>query len=288
MLEYKMKKILLLLFIFLCNNAFSFDYSSYCSTNTAKKTALGSLNSTLGVNFLSRNIIEKEIEHLIKKETDSKFKVKINSFYGTNILNGEFKNLSASAKNYQYKGLFGSNFEAQTVCDYNKITYKDKVLNFDEPLVLKYSTEITQSDLDKTLATSGYQKLLDDMNEDKVISSLFKIQNAKVLIKNNRLVFKYEVTPTFNLFNLIKKPIDIIFGANLCVEEGKVQLCDVDFNSIKTSYQTFLPVINALNPLSYKLKVDKNNKGELKVENVKIDEGKIKIDGFIFIPKSAA
>lgn len=283
-----MKKIFFLLAILIFNQALAFDYSSYCATQAPEKTFLGSFNSTLGINFLSRNIIEKELEHLIKKEINSGAKVKINSFYGTNILNGEFKSVNVSAKSYEYKGLFGSNLKVNSICKYNKINYKDKTLTFDTPVVLKYSTDITQDDLDKIIASSGYKKMLDKMNEDKVVSSLLKIQNSKVIIRNNRLVFKYEVLPNFSMFGLIKKPIDIIFGANLCVEDGQVQLCDVDFNSIKTSYQTFLPLINALNPLSYKLKVDKNNKGKLHVESIKITEGKIKIDGFIVIPKSAA
>lgn len=283
-----MKKILLLFLILAFNASYGFDYSSYCSNKTPEKTAVGNLNSVLGVNSLSRNIIEKEIEHLLKKETNSKFKVKINSFYGTNIFNGEFKSAKVTAKNYEYKGLFASNLEVDSICSYNKIDYKNKTLTFETPVVLKYSTEITQQDLDKIISSSGYRKMLDKMNEDKIISSFFRIQDAKVVLRNNRLVFKYEVLPSFSIFNLSKKPIDIIFGANLCVEDGQVQLCDLDFNSIKTSYQTFLPLINALNPLSYKLKVDKNNNGELKFESVKIQEGKIKLEGFIIIPKSAA
>lgn len=283
-----MKKIFFVLIPFLFLSARGFDYSSYCASKSPSKTFFGNVMSLSGANFVSRNIIESKIEDELKKETNSKFKVDIDSFFGTSILNGEFKSLKVSAKNYSYKDLFASNFNAQTICSYNKVSYDDKKLVINENVVLTYSTEITQQDLDKTVASSSYQKLLDRMSEDSFISSLFKIQNAGVKIREGRLVFKYEVLP-FPKYSIkgFTKPVDIVFGANLKVEDNKIQLCDFDLNSIKTSYSSILPLINLLNPLNYEVKVDKNTKGKLEVEEIKISEGKIKVNGYIFIPKGS-
>ena len=44
--------------------------------------------------------MQKEIAKAFKKETNSDFKVKINSFWGTNIAQGEFSELRAVSKNY--------------------------------------------------------------------------------------------------------------------------------------------------------------------------------------------
>lgn len=286
-----MKKVFLTAFLLFLNCAYGYDYSYYCSQDSASKSFAGNLSSVSGMNFLARNIAENRIEAALKKETGSKFKVKIDGFFGSSTLSGAFKSFNAQSKNYHYKNFYASNLELSTICPYNKVSYKDNKLLFDENLVLKYSTEITQQDLDKTLEMSDYHKSIEEMNSNKLISSLFKIQNSKITIRDNRLVFKYEVLPLakYDLYSLIgktPKPIDIIFGANLKVEDNKVQLCDFDLNSFKTSYQMFLPIINLLNPLNYKVSLDKNTKGDLKIENVKIADSKIKIDGYVLVPKS--
>ncbi len=286
-----MRKIILFLLLFALNSAYGYDYSYYCSSESAPKTLGGKLSSISGVNFLTRNIAESKIESALKKETGSKFKVKINGFFGSNALNGAFKSFSAKSKNYRYKNFYASNLNLETICPFNKVSFKNDKLFFDENFVLKYSTEITQQDLDKTLLEGNFQKTIDEMNSNKLISSLFKIQNSKVTINDNRLVLKYEVLPfakydLSHFFSKSPKPVDIVFGANLKVENNKLQLCDFDFNSIKTSSQIFLPIINLLNPLNYKLDLDEKNKGELKIENVKIADSKIKIDGFVLILKN--
>ena len=99
-----MKKIIYFLILSLCtlNPIFAKDYFQYCSVNNAQKTFSGNIASISGINFLSRNIIEHEISKNLKKETNSKFKVNIDNFYGVNILQGEFKSLKATSKDFNY------------------------------------------------------------------------------------------------------------------------------------------------------------------------------------------
>ena len=147
-----MKKIIiLLLLIFLSSCAFCENYYEFCSPNTAKKTFSGNLASLSGFNTLTRNIIESAIQNSIKKETGSKFKVKINNFYGTNITNGEFKSLKATSKKYDYKGFYLSNIELETICPYNHINYENNRLYFMENMVLKIKTDLSEDDISKTL-----------------------------------------------------------------------------------------------------------------------------------------
>ena len=288
-----MKKILFLsiTLILSINSTLAKDYSQFCSTNSANKTFLGNIASISGYNSISRNIIENQIAKALKKETNSKFDVKIDSFLGTNVKNGEFKSLKANSDNIFYNGIYMSDVNIETICPYNKVDYKNKTLTFDENLALKYSASITQDDLDKLLKESSYQKIIDKMNSDSTISSLIQIKNSNIKIKDDKLEIIYNILPlakldTIGIFKNRIKPIKIAIGANLKVEDGNIELCDFDFNNVKAKYNNLIPIINMLNPLSFEIDFDKNIKGEMDVENVKIANSKIQLEGTVLIPKT--
>ncbi len=288
-----MKKIIyfLILSLYTLNPIFAKDYFQYCSVNNAQKTFSGNIASISGVNFLSRNIIEHEISKNLEKETNSKFKINIDNFYGVNVLKGEFKSLKANSKNFNYKGFYTSNLNIETLCPYNSVIFDNNELFFKENMVLKYSTEITQQDLNKTFESSEYKTIIDKMNNDKIISSILKIQNSNAEIKDDKLIFKYEIMPTLNenlsfLIPYTLKPTKLTFSTNLKVNEGKLELCDFELNSKKYYNGYFLPIINLLNPLKYAVTFDKNNKGENEIQTVKIADSKISINGIILIKKN--
>ncbi len=288
-----MKKILFLsiTLILSINSTLAKDYSQFCSTNSANKTFLGNIASISGYNSISRNIIENQIAKALKKETNSKFDVKIDSFLGTNVKNGEFKSLKANSDNIFYNGIYMSDVNIETICPYNKVDYRNKTLTFDENLALKYSASITQDDLDKLLKESSYQKIIDKMNSDSTISSLIQIKNSNIKIKDDKLEIIYNILPlakldTIGIFKNRIKPIKIAIGANLKVEDGNIELCDFDFNNVKAKYNNLIPIINMLNPLSFEMDFDKNIKGEMDVENVKIANSKIQLEGTVLIPKT--
>lgn len=286
-----MKKIILILcFLFINTAIFAQDFSQLCSPNYPKKTLSGNLMSLTGLNFLSKNIIESQIQKIIREETDSKFKIKIKNFYGVNILSGQFNSLEANCKNYSYDGLYFTNLKAQTLCPYNFIEFKDEKIKFKENLIIKYQTEITQEDLDKIISSSNFQKIIEKMNKDKTISSIIQIKSLKATIKKDKIQMKYAIYPlakndVLALFNKISKPINLTFSAKLKANNGKLELYNVDISSIK-KYIDFIPTIEKLNPLAYDFNLDETNKGKIHLNNAKILDSKIYLDGFIVINKN--
>ena len=84
----------------------------------------------------------------------------------------------------------------------------------------------------------------------------------------------------------IIKPISFTFGANLKVVDGKIEVCDFALNSKNTNYGAFLPIINKLNPTSWKMNIDNDNEGKLEVESVKIANSQIEVVGYIIVEKN--
>lgn len=288
-----MKKIIIMFAILIgFNPVFASDFTQYCSSNTASSTFLGSLESITGINFIARNIFEGQIASAAKKETGSKFNVDIDSFFGVNVLNGEFRNLKASSNNFNYDGISASKVDIETVCPYNKIGIDNGKVVFKENMVLKYVTEITQEDLTKIASSSKYAKIINKINSDKTLSSLVKITSSDIKLNNDKLVLNYAVTPLLNQGILSHLPIatktlNLSFSTGLKAENGELKLCNFGLNSKKIGIDALLPLINKFNPLSYGIKLGQTNKGTVEVQNVTIANSKIKVDGMVLLPKDA-
>lgn len=207
-----MKKILILLCVLLLSNYVTAkDYTALCSDKTAKKSFFGVVSSTVGFNSLARNIVESVLQNELEKELKSKFSVKINNFYGTNIQNGEFKSLSAKGKSALIEGVYFSDINAQTLCGYNKVRYEDEKVIFDENLVLKYSANITQEDVNKISSSNKYKKII-----NKTINSKTVISNYKTL-----LPLVNTLSYPFNMDDVNKGRLDI---ENIQISKGKMEL----------------------------------------------------------------
>ena len=288
-----MKKIIILFaFILSFNSAFGFDYNSYCPAEKSSTSLMGNIASLTGFNFLNKVLLQNRLASAIKKETDSKFDIDIENIFGSSVLSGAFKSLSAKSKSVGYNGIYMSDFSVKTACPFNYVSFKGGKLSFPENLVLSYKTSVTQDDINKILNSNLYKNAINKMNKDGSISSLVNIKSSNITISDNKLKFKYELTPFPKAGGLITKltsnvkPISLSFTTNLKASDGKLELCNFDVNSKNIAYDAILPIVNKLNPLSYGLNVGKNNKGTLDVENVNIKDGKINLDGLLLISKN--
>lgn len=248
-----MKKVLILLFLFfLMAPSFALNYDYYCSPDTASKSFSGVISSVSGVSLLTRQIIEKEIENYLKKETDSKFKVKVNSFWGANIAKGEFSRFYAISKNFSNKNFHSQKLTLETVCPYNKVSYEDNNLNFDTNMVLKFDSELNEENL----------------------SQLFK---QKLQIEDNKIALKVRVS-AFGVKTTLK------LYAGLEVVDNKIQLCHITFNDKSIKVSKYAPLLNNL--INFSIDLNKNTKAKIKIDSVKIKNSLVYISGYTLIPKN--
>ena len=273
-------------------NAFAFDYNSYCaSSDNIKGSFLGNVMSLTGANLASRNVAKGQIKKAIKKATGANPKITLTSYFGHNFFDGEFSSLKGSIEEFQYKGMYYSNLKFNSLCPYNKVRYQDNALVFDENFLMDFEAEISQEDLNKYLKSSNYQKTLEKLEKNEIFSKLFKVQESEIKISENKLQFNYKLTPFPNASRHLEfvksfiKPINLAFGAGLKIENSKIELCDLDFNSSKISYDYILPFLNMTNPTNFEVKIDKNNNAQVEIQDVKIQDKKIILKGILLAQK---
>lgn len=282
-----MKKFLLVIgiMIFSMGQAFAVcDYTQMCAKpyDLSSKGVKIASNIT-GMTFLADKIADFIIKGQLRKVTKENFKVDMQSFSANDLKNGRFKSLKISGKNLDIEGAYITRLEAHTLCDFNYVQLDKKSIKFKENMVMAFSTEVSNKDLQKTVKSSNYLKMLNSTNLSAFGITFFKLQGADVQIKNNKLYFTINVTTP-----LSSAPIPVVIRSGIKVEEGNIVLTKIDFVNpftvIDLSKAAY--ILNAINPLTFSVDILNNKDSKMNIQTVDIVGDKIIVNGMIFIPKN--
>ncbi len=277
----------LILFIAQGANAQFSEAEYYCPKEPyAISHGVGSFFTTVtGTNFFATKIAEKEISKALKRELGADFKVKLDTFGGSSLIDGKFQKLTAKTNALNSKGLYFTDIKAETMCGFNHVKYESGKLYFAENMVIKYSGKITEQNLKQIIASNEYMNMLNNLNISAGRAIVTKIVNMDVKIQNNRVAMSYDVLIPMFLGNA---PHKINFSTNLDVENGTINFCDIDFGNpmLNLSMKSVIPMLNKLNPLVYQVKTGKNQNSIVNVKNVKIVNNEILADGIIVLPRN--
>lgn len=284
-----MKKILILIFVlFITSPAFAVcNYTNRCAPKAYDLSSRGGqiFSTASGMTFASEQLAQFIIGKELKKATKESFKVRVKSYSAMDLAHGRFKSMVISGKNLDIDGIYLSSLSLKTLCDFNYVDLSSKDIKFKENIVMGFSTEISETDLRKTMQSSGYLDMLKNINLSAFGVTFFKITGADVKINNNKL---YMIVKISSQLFLTKAPTDVIVGTDIKVEEGRIVLTKIDlvnlFTRIDLSKMTYL--LNAINPLTFTTDILNNKKTQTSIQSVDIIGNKILIGGQIFIPKN--
>ena len=285
-----MKRILVLIMTLMIGilPVFSEVYEArYCPVAKHEETGnkLSKLISAVtGSNFASSKAAELAIQKIIKAQLGP-VNVELYPYTLGSLIHGIFKKMTISGKSLNFGGIYVSKFDAQTVCEYNHIGVKDNNLLFKENFVMSFSGKITNSDLEKTMSTPQYLKMVDSARITVLGQVLFKLSYMKISIANNRLVFVANVmSPVF--WGTETKKISATSG--ISIENGKIKYNNIKIQNtnLNKNIQYLLSLINLVNPFTFEIKLSENTKGYTIIKNVIIENNEMKMDGVLYIPKN--
>jgi hypothetical protein len=235
-------------------------------------------------NFWAEQYGEMLAKRLITNSFDTKVKVNIKSYGPADLKAGRFKSLEVNAKNLNADGTYLTSLDLKTLCKFNYVVpdEKNNSVIFKEELPLSFHVVLNEEDLNKTMKTAGYDKIIDDLNNIASKAGGIKIQSTQVRIKNDKFYYTVKI-----LIPFVKRPQEIVITSNLKVEAGKVKFDDTKLANSKFTLDlsNVAYALNYLNPLDYSLKIVDNKDASLKVKTVSIIENKIVVDGIVVVPK---
>ena len=276
-----MKKIILFLIMLLFSNTANADICNVTCPNINITEDESLLNKVTGLNFISKKIIETAIEKEINEELNSKAKADLYIYTIKRLKNGEFKGLKLKSEQIKYKALSLTNFEAETICQYNKVIFKNNRIYYPIELPFKYKAEITNNDIQNILTSDEFQKEINHKGIKVNGAKLFTIGTPYVEIKNGYIYFRIPLKTIF-------AKLSISFKANLAVENNKIVLKNTTFNSKSNIIDDSMlsELIDSVNPITYKMEEFKSKFCKIHITNAKIIDDRIETEGIFIINKN--
>ena len=242
------------------------------------------MSTVTGQKFLSEKIGEKLVKKAIKKNiTSGDIKVNLDAYSVRDLKAGRFKSLEINGKNVDIQGVYISSFNAKTLCNFNYIA-NDKKGNYivKEDIPASFNAIITEEDLNKTMLSSDYKRMIDDINSIGGNLNIFQITSTNIKLKNDKMYYVLKYSMPF-----VRKTKELVITANLKVENGQIKLANTSFlnNSMALDVDKLSKLINYINPLDFSAKILENKDAKFNIETVNISNGKITIDGNMTILK---
>lgn len=242
------------------------------------------MSTVTGQKFLSEKIGEKLVKKAIKKNiTSGDIKVNLDAYSVRDLKAGRFKSLEINGKNVDIQGIYISSFNAKTLCNFNYIA-NDKRGNYivKEDIPASFNAIITEEDLNKTMLSSDYKRMIDDINSIGGNLNIFQITSTNIKLKNDKMYYLLKYSMPF-----VRKTKELVITANLKVENGQIELANTSFlnNSMALDVDKLSKLINYINPLDFSAKILENKDAKFNIETVNISNGKITIDGNMTILK---
>ncbi len=242
------------------------------------------VSTATGQNFIAEKVGESLVKKAIKKNIVSgKVSAKLDSYSTRDLKAGRFKSLEITGKDVDVEGIYISYFNAKTLCNFNYIAPSgDNNYIVKENIPIAFNTEITEDDLNKTMNSSDYKRLIDDINNIGGSLNIFQIISTSVKLKNGKMYYIVRYAMPF-----VRKSKEVVISSDINVENGKIVLANTNFvrNNSLMDIDKFSSILNYINPLDFSAKILENKDANFSIKNVKISDQKINIDGIITVLK---
>lgn len=270
-----LKKFIISLFIFVIS------LSSVCAkTDRTSAEYLQNKKHFSPFNCFAEIAVEKAIKKSLKKSTGEKFDVKFNAYTLYSLKKGIFKSIELSGDKFQVNGIDVEGLKVKSLSNYNRIDYEKNPPVIETDMVYEYELLLTEKSINQALEHKEYKKTLEKIN--KRAYPLFVLEDAIVRIKNNKLhvilEYNFPISPS-------KQNKKFMVSTGLKVERNKISSTDLFIDS---AYGALPPekvanLINLLDPLTFTLNLMKTKDCNTRVENVKIIDNIIQINGKIYV-----
>lgn len=271
-----MKKSLIIFFIF---NLF-FTMPVLAKPDKTSEDYLKNKKHFSVMNPCAEKFAEKIIKKSLKKETGGKYKVKFDGYTLSSMKQGIFKNLEITGKELVIDDIEIPYLKIKSISDYNWIDYTQNPIVIRSDMNYAFEIYLTEDAINTALDKKEYQKNLEKVNN--IAYPLFTVSNVDVKVQNNKarfsIYYNFPVSPA-------KKDRVFHVTSGFRVENNKILASNIDVDKTYASLQKskIANLINLLDPLSFTLSLIDDKKCNARIENVKIVDNIIQVNGKIYV-----
>ena len=151
-----------------------------------------------------------------------------------------------------------------------------------EDFPMSFDIRMTASDINKTMQSEKYQRIINDLNQLGSSIGGLKIASTKVAVKSSKFYYIIGIAIPF-----IRTEQKIVINSDLVVKKGKIDFANTklvsDAFSIDLKKIDF--ILNYLNPLDFSVNILDNKEAKVSVDSVSVQNSVIHTKGIVIIPK---
>jgi hypothetical protein len=270
-----MKKIFIFIVSFLL-----FVMPCLAKVDTNSEAYLKSKKHIAIMNPAAESVVQKAIKKQLKKETGADFDVKFTAYTLSSLKKGIFKYLELSGNDILVDGVEVPYVKLKTLTDYNWIDYKKDPPIMKSDMTFAYTLHLSEKTINATLKDKQYRKIIDNVNE--IAYPLFVINSVSSRVKNSRVYIIMDYHLPLVSANKTKQ---FVVSTSFKVKDGKIYAYDLGLDRAygSLSLNKVANLINLLDPLSFTLDLLDSKKCDGKIENIKIVDNIIQVDGKIYV-----
>ena len=268
-----MKKAILIALIFLTG---SFCYA----TDKTSQEYLQNHKHFAIINPIAESVAEHTIKSALQKETGGKYKVHFEGYTLESMKKGIFKTLEITGTNIVSEEIPLPYVHVKSLSDYNYVDYTQNPVVFKSDMQYEYDILLSEESINKALQHGNYQTILNNINN--LTYPMFAVKGVNTKIKNNTLFiiieYNFPIAPS-------AKNKEFVVSSDFVVKDGKIKAAKVKLDSTHTniSLTKVANLLNLLNPLEFTMQILDSKQCDANVENVKIVDNKVQINGKINI-----
>jgi hypothetical protein len=231
-----------------------------------------------GVDYIQRKGIEKIIQQYLRYSLKSKINFRLEVPNSKALRKGEFSSFRATAKKIRVDDISISDFEAKSLCSYNRFLLTKEAISFPYDIPTSFETSITTDDMNY-MTSKMEQKYRNVLTVPMGNVKLARIQDIQWKIENSkaRLTFKIH-TPIFDT------SITMTTGMNFI--NGQLNFIQTQSQMDRHLQNNINRVLRHFNPFSQAVEIAENAKGYLDITELAIKNDKIYVKGVFLIPKN--
>lgn len=232
------------------------------------------------VESIAQKVIKKSLQKDIGK---GKYKVSFDGYTLSSMKKGIFKSLEITGQDMDVEGIPVPYLNLKTVSDYNWVDITQDPVKIKSDMEFAYEMHLTENSILEALKHEDYKKTLSKIN--KKAYPLFSLHDVRIRIRHDKvhIIMDYSLP----LASSNKKKTFMV-SSNFKVENGKIKATNIGIDNAygNLPLDKVTNLVNLLDPLSFALDIMKDEKCTGKVENVKIENNIIKINGRMYIEGS--
>ena len=241
------------------------------------------MSNITGSNFIGEQVAQAVMKKSMARNIQGKMSANLNAYSVKDLKKGIFKSFTVKGKNVVLDGVYFSNLKMSTLCNFNYVALeRNKKPVFKEDLPMAFEAVFSEDDINQTMKTSSYKKIIEDLNKFGGSWGIFSIYSSEVKIKDGKFYYIMKVAIPF-----VKSVQNVVLQSDLKVANGEIDFANTKLvnENLMVDLKKIDKIINYINPLDFSLDILENKRADLTVSNVYMENDKVYSDGYIIIPK---